>query len=247
VKKITTLTGLTLIFSATSALWADGISNNISANINQTALNAFAKDVGSLMGGASFHQGKALGFPLGIDVGVHGVGIVLQDKDAILRDDHANAGAGWVQAEVGLPANINLIARGGKFDDAKMYGGGLRVGLFTPPVPLLPAVSVSALYDKLNHDYVDAHTWSANAVVSVDVPFIHPYLGVGWDHTNLKPTDRAFNEAPTGTSRDLNASVSGYRGEIGVNISVIPFTYLTLAAGLTNSKAMYHAGLGAKF
>jgi hypothetical protein len=164
-----------------------------------------------------------------------------------LRDDHSTAESGWIQAEVGLPANINVIARGGKFDDAKMLGGGLRIGLFTPSAPLLPAISVSGLYDQLRHDYVNAHTLTVNAVLSVDVPFIHPYLGVGWDKTDLKPTDRAFNEAPSGTPRNLDSSVTGYRGEVGVNISVIPFTYLTLGAGLTNSKAMYHAGIGAKF
>jgi hypothetical protein len=238
---------MTLVLSGFSSVWADAISNNISSNLNQTALDAFAKDVGSLMGGGSFHQGKALGFPLGIDVGVHGVAIDLQDKDAILKDDHSHAGAGWLQAEIGLPANINIIARGGEFNDARVYGGGLRIGLLTPSVPLAPAISVSALYDQLNHDYVNANTWSANAVLSVDVPFIHPYIGVGWDRTNLKPTDRAFDAAPAGTARDLDSTVSGYRAEIGVNLSVIPFTYLNLGVGSTNSKMLYHAGLGAKF
>ncbi len=246
-KKSTLLAGLTLMISNLNFAWADAISNNISSNLNQTVLNAFAKDVGSLLGGGSFHQGKALGFPLGVDVGVHGVVVDLQNDDAILRDDHSYAQSGWLQAEVGLPANINVIARGGQFVDAKMVGGGLRIGLLTPSVPLTPAISVSALYDKLNHDYVNAHTWSTNAVLSVDVPFIHPYIGVGWDRTDLKPTDRAFNAAPMGTPRDLDATVSGYRGEIGVNLSVIPFTYLNLGVGSANSKTLYHAGLGAKF
>ena len=134
------------------------------------------------MGGGSFHQGKALGFPARHRRrAVHAVGDRFCAQGFHLtRDDHSTLGAGWVQAEVGLPANINIIARGGDFVDAKMYGGGVRVGLLTPSVPLTPAISVTALYDKLNHDYVDAHTWSANAVLSVDVPFIHPYLGVRW-------------------------------------------------------------------
>lgn len=246
-KRIAILIVGILSLAGSKSVWADAISNNIGANLNQKTLDAFTKDIGSLMGGGSFHQGKALGFPLGVDVGVHGVGVDLQDDDAILRDDHSRATAGWIQAEVGLPAKINIIARGGQFEDAKMYGGGLRIGLFTPSAPLMPALSVSALYDKLNHDYIDAHTWSANAVLSVDVPFIHPYLGVGWDDTSLKPTDRAFNAAPTPVSRDLKSTESGYRAELGVNISVIPFTYLNLGIGSTNSKTMYHAGLGAKF
>ncbi len=246
-KKWTLLTGLMLIGVGSRPIWADAIGNNISSHLNQTALDALAKDIGSLMGGGSFHEGKALGFPLGIDIGVHGVGVELQDKDAILRDDDSRMGAGWLQAEIGLPAKINVIARGGKFEDAKMFGGGLRIGLFTPSAPLMPAVSVTALYDTFKHDYVDANTLTANAVISVDVPFIHPYLGFGWDRTDLDPTDRAFNAAPAGTPRGMDSSVSGYRGEIGVNISVIPFTYLSLGIGSANSKTLYHAGLGAKF
>ena len=244
-KKTIAVAGLMLFFS--TAARADHISNNISANLNHTALDAFAKDVGSLVGGGSFHQGRSLGFPLGVDVGGHGVAVDLQDHDTILRDDGSRAESGFVQAEVGLPAKLNLILRGGQFENAKVYGGGLRVGVFTPPIAsLIPSVSVSALYDKLNHDYVDADVWSANAVVSVDVPFIHPYLGVGWDWTKLTPTDRAFDAAPSGTAR-IDSKVHGYRGEVGVNLSVIPFTYINLAVGSTNSKAMYHAGLGLRF
>lgn len=230
-----------------STVLADDLSNNFSANLNQTALDALAQDLGALTGGGSFHTGKALGFPLGFDVGVHVPVVGVTDDNAILKDDASTAYGGWVNAEVGLPAHINLIARAGQIHDADGYGGGLRIGLFNPSVPGLPSVSLSGLYHVLEHDYFDMNTMTANLVVSFDIPLIHPYIGAGYDKTKVEPTDLAFSGAAAGVSRSLEGDSDGYRIEGGVNVSVIPFTYLTLGGGLANGEELYHAGLGVTF
>lgn len=93
---------------------ADDFSNNFTANLNDKALDAFAEDIGAMTGGASFHSGKALGFPLGIDAGVHAPIMRVQDDNAILRDDGKNFTLPWLQVEYGLPGKIDLIARGGE-------------------------------------------------------------------------------------------------------------------------------------
>lgn len=238
--------GITLAMFATP-LRADDLSNNLTANINQQSLDVLAKDLGALMGGGSFHQGKSLGFPLGFDIGAHVPVVGLHDDDVILRDDGSTLQAVWGQAEIGLPGKINLIGRYGKLLDANMIGGGLRFGLFSPSVPGIPALSVSGLYSKMTHDYLDLNTISVNAVLSLELPFIHPYLGGGYDHTKLEPTAQAFSGAPVGVSRSLEGSANGYRVEAGINVSLLPFTYLTLAGGLANGQKMYHAGAGVKF
>jgi hypothetical protein len=240
------LTTSLLVSTATSAC-ADAISNNISSQLNQTALDAFSQDVGTIMAAGSFHEGKALGFPLGIDIGGHMTMIELQDDDAILRDDDSRATAGWLQAEIGLPYNLNVIARGGQFEDANIYGGGLRYGILNPAIPLAPSLSITGLYTIMDHSYVDADTVSGNLVLSVEVPFIHPYIGLGWDRTHLQPTGRAFDAAPAGTPSGQESKESGYRSEVGINLSIIPFTYLNFAVGIANAKTLYHAGLGARF
>jgi len=215
---------------------ADEFSDNFAANQNQTALDALAGDLGALVGGPSFHHGKALGFPLGIDVGIHAAFLHVDKEDTILRDNGSTAKSGWVQAEYGLPGRINLIGRVGRIYDADAYGGGLRWGIFTSIAPGVPSVSISGLYGKVKHDAFDAETYSGNLVASFDVPFIHPYAGVGYDSTELNPD---------GTP--LNGKQGALRLEVGVNLSIIPFTYLSIGGGVSDGRRIGHAGLGVRF
>ena len=233
--------------SIVTTVYADDLTNNFRTHLNERALDVLAKDLGAVMGGGSFHQGKALGFPLGFDLGVHVPVVKIQSDNDIIKDDTSRIGVVWGQAEIGLPARINLIGRIGKVLDADLVGGGLRLGLFNSSVPGIPSFSVSGLYSELDHDFLQVKTVSANAVLSFDVPFIHPYVGAGYDHTTLEPTEEAFVGVPASISRDVKGEADGYRAEVGINLSIIPFTYLTIATGLANGESLYHAGAGIKF
>lgn len=226
---------------------ADEFTDNFRSHMNDKALDALAQDLGAVMGGGSFHQGKALGFPIGFDVGVHVPVVGVQNDNKILDDDGSTFAAVWGQAELGLPGNINVIGRAGQLFDADMIGGGLRYGLLDPSLPGLPSLSVSALYGQMEHDFFDLETWSANAVLSVDFPFIHPYVGGGFDKTTLDPTSTAFLTVPATVSRSLEGEATGYRVEAGINLSLIPFTYINAGVGLANGKRMIHGGAGIKF
>jgi hypothetical protein len=219
---------------ATSAR-ADNFSDNFPAAMDQTAIDALAEDLGTLMGGSSFHEGKALGFPLGFDLGIHVPVAGVSDNDTVLRDNGSTARAHWLQAEYGLPGRINIIGRVGEMEDADLIGGGLRWGAFVSSVPGVPSVSVSALYGKFKHDLFDGETISGNVVASFEVPFIHPYIGAGYDKTSLDPDGSA-----------LDGDAEGYRVEAGINISIIPFTYVTLGGGLANGEKLGHLGLGVR-
>ncbi len=230
-----------------SLLHGDELKNNFQANLTPSALDALAQDIGAMVGGSSFHQGKPLGFPLGFDVGVHASVVEIQDEDVILRDDESYWGAGFGQVEVGLPARLGVIGRVGSLGDGTIYGGGLRYGLLDSSLPGIPKISLLALYDKMDHDFFDMTHTSINAVLSFDLPVIRPYLGGGWDNTKLDLTDAAFSSVPASVDRSLEGSSDGYRAEAGVNLSLIPFTYLSLGAGLANGGALYHVGLGLFF
>jgi hypothetical protein len=228
-------------------VWADDLEDNFKVNLNQPAIDALTKDVGSVLGGGSFHTGKALGFPVGFDIGVHAVAVGVRDENVILKDDTDLVGAAYAQAEVGLPARINVIGRYGSVGDADIYGGGLRVGLLKSSVPGIPSISLSGLYTTLDHEFVVVETYSVNAALSFDLPIVHPYVGAGYDMTSLEVQDKAYEGVPAGIPRGIDSEESGYRVEAGVNLSIIPFTYITLAAGLANGQEMYHAGLGVNF
>lgn len=206
-------------------------------------LDPFAKDLGAVLGGGSFHNGKALGFP-GVDFGVQA-----PVKRVDGSDDIANA-AGlkylaipWIQAEIGLPWNFSIMARGITAYGTQAIGGGVSYGLLKSDLPGMPNISVSGTYNQLDHQFLTAHTWSANGVLSFNVPIVTPYVGFGYDRTNLKLKDAAF--AGTGVSNNgIEGNAGGYRLEGGVNIGFLPFSYLTLAAGVANGEMLYHAGLG---
>ncbi len=230
------LAALAVITSLPFVARADVFSDNFAANLNQHSLDALAGDIGALVGGPSFHHGKALGFPLGFDVGVHAAFLSVDNEDKILRDNGVTAHSGWVQAEYGLPGRINLIGRVGRLYAADLYGGGLRWGVFTSDVPGVPSISISGLYGKVKHDVFSAETYSGNLVASFDIPFIHPYLGVGYDSTKVNPDGSA-----------VTGKQGAPRFEAGVNLSIIPFTYLSLGGGLANGRRIGHAGVGVRF
>ncbi len=234
---------VSLLLLGTGVAHADHFSNNIGV-IDQQSVDALTKDLGSAIGAGSFHTGKALGFPLGFDVGVHVPVVGVKDEDKVLKDDGSTLVAKWAQAEVGLPFHLNLIGRYGKIEDANAYGGGLRWGILNPSIPGIPAISIAGLYTKATHDDFDAETFSGNVALSFDVPFIHPFIGAGYDHTKLDISDSA---PVTAAQKSLSGTQDGYRVEGGINLSLIPFTYITLAGGMANSEAFYHAGLGVNF
>jgi len=210
-------------------------------------LDALAQDLGAILGGGGFHSGKVLGFPLGFDVGAHAVVTGVQDDNLTFKDDGSTEQGYFGQVEVGLPARINLLARGGQVADGDMLGGGISLGILKSDVPGLPSLSVSALYNQLDHDYLDAKTYSVNAALSIEFPLIDPYIGAGYDYTTLDPTAKAFAETPASVDRSLEGKSSGYRVEVGANLHLLPFTYLTLAAGLANGQELYHAAAGVRF
>ena len=233
--------GMSVVFF--SPVQADDFSNNF-GGVTQASLDALTKDFSAAVGAGSYHTGEALGFPLGFDIGVHAAVVGVKDENTILRDDGSTLTSGWVQAEVGLPLRLNVVGRLGKIQDADAFGGGLRLGIFKSAVPGIPSLSVTGLYTQSTHDMFDAKTLTGNLVLSFAVPFIHPYIGVGVDHTKLEVSD---DPAIPAGSRNLDSSEDSTRIEAGINLSLIPFTYITLGGGFANGEELYHAGLGAKF
>jgi len=245
--KLTVIGTLTTLAVFTALGWGDDISNNIQTvlALNQDKpLNALAQDLGALLGGGSFRSGKVLGFPLGLDVGGNIVIQGVQKDDLVLRDDASTAKNAFGQVELGLPMKLNAILRIGKAMGGNLLGGGISYGILKPSLPGLPALSISALYNQLKNEDLEAKTYSGNAVLSIDFPLLDPYLGAGYDYTKATPTDHAFQGLPASVDRNQEGKSGGYRLEGGVNLHLIPFTYINLGAGIANGEEQYHAGVG---
>ncbi|MBI4368670.1 MAG: hypothetical protein HY547_00415 [Elusimicrobia bacterium] len=207
-------------------------------------LKPFAKDIGAIIGGGSFHTGRSLGFP-GVDVGGH---LAIQKKpssdNVILNGANVDAfGLPMVQGEVGLPFNIDVILRGFTYKDYALVGGGIRYGLFKMRMlPLSPGIAVSGFVHTFAHNFFSLSHQAANLTVDLSVPLVSPYIGFGIDRTSVK-----VNSADVAALVGQTATATGNRIALGVNLKLIPLTYLHAAATRYNGNVGYEGGLGVKF
>lgn len=212
--------------------------------ITPDLLKPFAKDIGGLIGGGSFHTGRSLGFP-GVDAGFHFA--ILQKPDpsnTVLKASGIKAvPLPVVQGEVGLPFNFDVILRGITYGDLAMVGGGLRYGLFKlRMIPLAPGIAVSVLGNVLNYNFFSISHQGVNLMADLSVPIVSPYIGIGFDRTRIKIKDAALPSLV-----GLEATTTGTRMTVGVNLKPLPLVYIHGAATRFNSNTGYEGGVGVKF
>lgn len=227
----------------------DEFKNIINSSITSEAqkqLDIFAKDVGSLLAGGSFHQAN-VGFP-GVDVAVRVPIKTTSSDNAIVKAAKVDYIAMPVaQVEVGLPMKIDLIGRYSAFGDSKMVGGGIRYGLFKSIVPGIPSISVQATMNnldvKVNANKFKATTTSVAATMSFGIPIVKPYIGAGVDATTIEPD----SSITTLTGESCKGTATTTRIEGGVNLTLFPFTYVQLGGAMINGDMGYTAGFGISF
>ena len=243
-KKLVSSLVVVMLFG--SLAFADAVFDEFKSGITgyansviQTRLDSFAKDLGVLLGGGSFHQGKSLGFP-GFDVGIHVPFVKVKNEDVLMN---ANLLAlPILQAEIGLPAKFDLIARYATDNNSSFIGMGLRYGIINNSLPGLPSLSIQAVSNTLNVNAgvnkLKATTMSAACIFSINLPIITPFAGVGIDNTEVTPDS---------TITKLIGKSSSMRFEVGANLTLFPFTYIQFGGVLVNGDINPSAGFGIKF
>jgi hypothetical protein len=230
---------------AAAPAWAEadpyaGFSQSTDAG----SLKPFTRDLGGLLGGATFHDGRSLGFS-GFDVGVRYSAQFYPSKgDSIMLDNGVKSfGIPWVQAEIGLPFKIDGFIRGISYQGVTVSGGGIRYGLYAPSdKPWTPQVLVSGVGDTVVHQDFSASHFGADLVASIGTPFFLPYAGVGFDRTRL--VVRSFGD-PTLNGDSVTTLES--RLTAGVRLKPYQFTYVNLAYVLAHGQSGAEAGLGVRF
>lgn len=208
-------------------------------------LKPFALDLGGLLGSDSAHTGRTIGFP-GFWAGVVGATQFRPDRnDLILRNAGVkNFGLPMIEAGIGLPFKIDVIVHGVSYDRAKIYGGGVRYGLYRTDVVdfFLPNVSVSAFGDKVNHPDFSASHLGLNAAATWSLPIVKPFLLAGFDATKVTVGSSAL-PGVAGAS----ATAKGSRFSIGADVTPFPFTSLRAAYTLRHGIPGLDLGLGVRF
>lgn len=222
---------LTLLLTSCFASGAlASMNSDFKNNFHGAALADYNRDISTMMGLADFHTGKGASFP-GFDVGVS-VAAVKTSSDNFSHEDYFYAP--FITAETQLPIlGLGIAARGTSYDDFKSIGGGLKWHSSLALINL----SASAFYDRYGTDYYDGNHYSASASASVNILFLTPYVGVGYDYSELKTKDLG---ALSGQKSD-NGTV---RYTAGVNVHPIPFFYVYGAYTYTKYNHGFTGGVG---
>lgn len=215
------------------------------ARVRPERLAPFARDLGGVLGGASAHNGRTIGFPGFWAGAVANVQTRPEKDDLILRDAGVKAfGLPMLEVGVGLPLKIDVIAHGLRAYGATVIGGGLRYGLYRTDLvdSFLPNVSLSAFGDKVTHEAFNATHGALNAAATWNLPIVKPFLVAGYDVTEVK-VERATTAGFVGAK----ATGRGSRFAAGLGVTPFPFLDLRLSYGLNHGIPALGFGLGAKF
>ncbi|MBI4376185.1 MAG: hypothetical protein HY549_07005 [Elusimicrobia bacterium] len=187
-------------------------------------ITPFARDLGGLLGAASFYPGRALGFP-GFELDAIGVVQAKPDKDnLILLNGGVEAfGLPLLRAGVGLPFNIDVAGHGLAAEGVTILGGGLRYGVFQSGLltKFLPSVGLSFFADKVEHDDFKATHYAGNVSAVWELPIVKPFAGAGFDTTKL-----TVKTAQVAGITGLSETAKGYRLTAGLDVFPLPLVRL---------------------
>lgn len=212
---------------------------------DESSMKPFTRDLGGVLGAATFHGGRPLGFS-GFDVGARFGGQFYPSKgNNILRHNGVRLfGLPWVQAEIGLPFKLDGFIRGVSYQGLTIAGGGLRWGLYSmSDKPWAPHLLVSAVGHSVVHQHFSASHFGGNLVLSSGVAAFTPFIGGGFDRTRLVARSSTLDPAVIGR---VYSTTEG-RFTAGLRVKPYQFTYVTLAYFLAHGQSGAEGGLGLRF
>jgi hypothetical protein len=239
-----TIYSLVAVLTLASAVHADPFAD-FPTTVRAESIKPFALDLGGVLGGASAHTGRALGFPGFWAGAVAGVQFRPDKDDRVLRDANVKSfGIPLIEAGVGLPFKIDVIVHGMSVFGASIYGGGLRYGIYRTDLidSFMPNISISAFGDKVNHKYFNASHGDVNAVATWNLPIIKPYILAGYDVTEVK-----VGAANTPGLSGSKATARGTRFALGADLHPLPFVSLRAAFAMRHGLPGADLGLGVQF
>ena len=216
-----------------------------SQHADATSLKPFTRDLGGMLGSATFHSGRSLGFS-GFDVGARYAFQFYPSKgNNIMRANGVRSfGLPWVQAEIGQAFKIDGFIRGISYQGLTVAGGGLRYGLYSPSdKPWTPQILITGVGHSVVHQAFSASHFGADIVASAGTAELMPFIGGGFDRTRLVVRSSLLD--PTLDGRDVTTLESRFTA--GVRLKPFQFTYVSLAYNLAHGQSGAEAGLGVRF
>lgn len=221
---------LAVLFAFAATPLFAGMNSDFVSSFNAGGFADYNRDISTLIGQADFHTGKGITFP-GFDVGAS-VSAVKTSSDSVSEEYQYLP---FITAETQIPIlGMGVAARGTSYDDFQSIGAGLK---WHGSLALIN-LSASAFYDRYKTDYYDGNHYSASASASVNVLFLTPYVGVGYDYSEMKTKN-------LGPSQKTDDGVMRYTA--GVNFHPLPLIYVYGAYTYTKYNHGFQGGLGINF
>lgn len=212
----------------------------------------FNKDLTGVVCNNIFNHADELGLftavplSIGVNIKISGSAKKISDDNLILKDTFKNVGYIpflVIQVEKGLPYDIDLVGRYSGYENYVFWSAGLKYKIISlPPLAPIFSVAIAGIYNKLEAKDVFEHTsQSYNLIVSIDkIPVVKPYIVAGIDQAEMKVDEKVLRVEP-------DKFASGMRYEIGLNISTLPFLYLTVGYSYIYNTEGLSLSLGMKF
>ena len=216
------------------------VMNGVSDSKAEKYLKHFASDMGSVMTGSNFAITSKLGLA-NVKLALK-LNVVNVDNEIMRAEGTKQVYVPIFVAAVGLVSGIDLIGKYGYFYGSNLLGAGIRYRVYDSKEYYLPTVTVQGIYSVLNIDSsgnkVDNNNIALAAVASFPLPFVSPYVGVGFDRTK--------SEAKSSTKEGLSVEVDSVGYSLGVSINIL---VLRGSAGVTfhDGEPNYNFSLSAGF
>lgn len=191
------------------------VMDSVSSSQAKEYLEDLAKDMGSVMTGSNFGISSSLGFA-SLDVSIK-LNTVNVNNEIMREEGTSQLYMPIVLASFGLFAGFDVIAKYGYFYDSNLYGAGLRYLVYESPTYFLPSVTVQGIYSVLNvssgDNKVDNNNIALAAVATFPIPYVTPYIGVGFDRTKT--------EAKSSNYEGMSAQADRMAYSLGVSVSIL--------------------------
>ncbi len=161
------------------------------ANLAQSELDSFGKQVGFLLARRQYKGADPLGL-IGFNMGVEATAVKLEDTSIWNKSYSTSSAPSYLFFPVahikkGLPLNIDIGLRGGIAPgaDLSLMGGEISCAPIAGSI-MTPAVNLFLAYSVLSGGKnFDLNSTSVGASISKGIGIITPYAGVSYDQTKL--------------------------------------------------------------
>lgn len=235
-----------LVISGTGRAYSQDQFGGFQEFVDSSSLKPFTQDLGSILGAATFHNGRSLGFS-GFDMGVRGGMQFYPSKgNSVLRKRGVKFfGLPWVQAEIGLPFRFDGYIRGISYQGLTIAGGGLRYGLTKKSdKPFSPQLLVAASAHSVAHSHFSASHFGSNLIASLNGKITTIYIAGGMDRTVVVVRSVPAREP---TLKGARQTTLESRFTLGISFRPKPYLYLHFAYTLTHGQSGLDSGVGIRF